>query len=303
MNSPDQAPRIARVLDFETSGLPSDGDTARICEVGYTDVDLASLTVSDPVQFFVDPGVPIPASTRAVHHISDADVAGAIKGDEALERLHEGLGDADIWVAHNNRFERHFIGSAERGRQWVDTYRCAARAWPAHTPHGNQLLRYALDIDRLASFTPALAMPPHRAAPDSYVTAFIFLELLALRPLDRLLELSRMPALLPKLTFGKHFGVTYEEAPTGYLEWISREKDMDEDVQYTAGYWLRRRNPSAAPRDAITTEPRKPLIPHVVCAGNGCTEHAVMRSSRDGIPLCESCAANGNEGVCRAPIA
>ncbi|HEV7433863.1 MAG TPA: 3'-5' exonuclease [Pseudorhizobium sp.] len=68
-----------RVVDFETTGFPEDAVRA-VCEVGYTDLT-ADWQIGPTVAFYANPGHPIPPQTRAVHHISDADVAEAVSPD------------------------------------------------------------------------------------------------------------------------------------------------------------------------------------------------------------------------------
>lgn len=102
------------------------------------------------------------------------------------------------------------------------------------------MLRYwlKLDLDR------DLASPPHRALPDAYVTAHLLRRLLALRPIDRLVQISAESGFVPRFTFGKHYGKSFKEvlaADHGYLEWIVEKSDLDVDVKATAQYWLERR--------------------------------------------------------------
>src|SRR3954468_1324263 len=62
--------RIA-VIDFETTGLSSEND--RILEVGVAFFAGGQLTLLK--NWLVNPGMPIPEQSRAVHGIGDADVA------------------------------------------------------------------------------------------------------------------------------------------------------------------------------------------------------------------------------------
>ena len=228
---------FVRVIDFETTGFPED-EGAAVCEVGFVDLDLQTLEISNEWQSFVDPCRPIPPIARAVHHISDADVAGAQKFGSVQISMGSGT-QGGILCAHNDRFERAFYDPDQR--QWIDTYRCALRAWPDVPSHSNQSLRYLLDIDAESDFDPNMAMPPHRALPDAYVTAFILRRLLHLRPVDRLIEISSQPALLVRCGFGKYRGKTFKEVAAsdpGYLRWLVDKSDMGEDVKFTAKYYL-----------------------------------------------------------------
>lgn len=237
LSTPQEA-RIVRVIDLETTGYPEDVDAA-ICEIGWVDLDMATMTVGNPVTMLVNPGHPIPPHTRAVHHISDEMVATAIPPHTAVAKACAGMTMNDVFCAHNSAFERHFIGNV--GRRWICTLKAAYRAWPELKSHSNQALRYELGIDADEGFDPEAAMPPHRALPDCWTTAFILKRLLALRPLTRLIEIEQQPAFLHRFGFGKHYGKTFAEVAEidrGYLDWIVEKSDLDEGVKFTAQYHL-----------------------------------------------------------------
>jgi exodeoxyribonuclease X len=68
--------------------------------------------------------------------------------------------------------------------------------------------------------------------------------MLLMRPISRLVKISGEPGFLPKLTFGKHYGKTFEEVARDfpdYLEWYLRQEDQDPDVAFTAEWHLKRR--------------------------------------------------------------
>lgn len=236
--------KIARVIDFETTGLPED-ETSAICEAGFVDVDLTApeLPLGREWTSLINPRCPIPPQTMAVHHITDAEVADAPLVGEAWLQLAAGMMDDDIYVAHNAQFEQHFYTG--RPQRWVCTWKCALRAWPEAPGHNNQVLRYWLGAD----VDPVKAMPPHRALPDAYVTAHILRKLLLLRPIERLVEISAEPGFLPKMTFGEHFGKKFSEIPSSYLEWMvgkmSGDKKRDAEV-FTAKWWLQKKMETAS---------------------------------------------------------
>lgn len=230
-----EANRKARVVDLETTGTPEDAD-AEIIEIGTIDVDLVTLTTFGEWQQLCRPRGPIPAVTKAVHHITETDVADAPECREIFEGIFEDMNEGDYLVAHNAKFEQHFIGRP--GQRWIDTYKVARVVWPDAPTHSNQGLRYWLElpVDR------DRASPPHRALPDAYVTACIFVRLLDEKTPEQMAHISQYPALLKIMNFGKHKGMTFEEAPGDYLEWIRDKSDMDEDTKFTAKYWLQKRN-------------------------------------------------------------
>lgn len=224
-----------RVIDFETTGLPED-QVKGICEIGWTDVT-DDWKVNGPHSMLVNPGHPIPPATRAVHHISDADVEGAISPDVACGRLMEGMNGGDVFAAHNAKFERAFFGGGQH--QWICTLQCAKHIFPDAPGHSNQVLRYHLGIDEQNDdFDPAAAMPPHRAGPDTLVTAHILRRLIFAASVAKLIELTTAPVVLRTITFGKHRGMAWADLPRDYLQWIAFKSELGVDEKHTARHFL-----------------------------------------------------------------
>lgn len=230
---------IARVIDFETTGAPED-EHAEIIELGRIDVDPATKEIGNPWQSLCLPRGPIPPIAKAVHHITEQDCASAPPCRELWDTFFEDIGSTDVLVAHYAKFERHFC--PEIGAAWIDTYKVARVVWPDAPTHSNQGLRYWLDLrlDRQK------AWPPHRALPDAYVTANLFVRLLGEKTVDEMIRISKYPALIKVMNFGKHKGTTFEAAPLDYLEWIRDKSEMDEDTKFSAGYWIKKRTAKAA---------------------------------------------------------
>lgn len=231
-----------RTIDFETSGRPEDA-VKGLVEIGWTDIDLPKdegttlRRVHLPKSYLVNPGHPIPPETRAVHHISDADVAGAMDPGRACTMLMEGMGEDDVFAAHNREFEQAFFGGG--GRRWICTLQCAKHIFPEAPSFSNQVLRYWLDVDRHIDM-PSLTMPPHRAGPDTYVTAFILLEMLRHAHVNELVRLTSAPVVLTTVSFGKHKGLRWSDLPWDYLEWVAFKSDLGRDEKHTAKHYLGR---------------------------------------------------------------
>jgi DNA polymerase III subunit epsilon len=124
-------------LDFETTGLYP--DRHRVIEVGALRFRLGP--DRRPVEegllaCLVDPGVPMPDDARAVHGISDADLAGA-PAFEAVAPCLLAMAEGAVIVAHNAQFDISFL-EAELGRlglprppaKAADTVALARRAFP-----------------------------------------------------------------------------------------------------------------------------------------------------------------------------
>ena len=236
---PENAPRIVRVWDCETSGMdPEEG--AEIIELGRIDLNLETMEIGNDWTALAKPRGPIQPEVKAVHHITERDVEFAPPLADLWRPFFDGCGENDILAAHNAAYEQKFHSG--NGRRWICTYKCALVVWPEAPKHNNQALRYWLDIDSETSFDPALAQPPHRALPDAYVTARILRRLLREKTAEELVHISKYPALLHRINFGtKAKGQLYSEAPADYLEWIAYKSDMNEDTKFTAKYWLKKR--------------------------------------------------------------
>lgn len=228
-------PVIARVIDYETTGMVEDVG-AEVIEMGRIDVDLSTGIIGNSWSSLVKPIRGIPAVTKAVHHIIEDDVADAPLAADLWAVFFDGCGEDDVLVAHNAKFEQHF--HAGNGRPWICTYKVACVVWPDAPSHGDQALRYWLDL----ALDRETATPAHRALPDAYVTAHIFKRLLDHKTVDEMIHISKYPALKHTFTFGKHRGMKYADAPADYLQWLCDKSDMGEDVKFSAKYWLKKRD-------------------------------------------------------------
>ncbi len=236
---------LIRVLDLETTGIPTPAERHAVCEVGWCDVQveiadhttgLVQTHVGPTLDQITNPGRPMPPEARAVHHIGDAEIAeSGVPISDAFTRLMEGPPDA--FCAHNANFEREFFGGGEV--PWLCSYKIALRIWPDAPSHSLQVLRYwlGLEVDH------ARCMPPHRAGPDAYVGAALIAHIIdqGTPTIAEMIRWSNGPALLPKLTFGKHKGARWEDVPIDYLRWLVDKSDMDRDVKANAKHHLKKR--------------------------------------------------------------
>jgi len=232
---------LIRVVDTETTGINKED---ALVEIGYTDLihhGGGEWSISDPVGFLINPGRPIPPETSAVHHLTDSHVADAPSADRVFGKINHP--DVTHFAAHNAKFDRMFFGGGDT--PWICTLKASYRSFPGAPRHNNQTIRYFLDLDSSPDFDPAKADPPHRAGPDAYVTAHILRFLLDNGiEIERLVEWCDIPAILPRMTFGKHAGTPWEEIPIDYLEWMTRQRDLDVDAKFTARHWIKKRQSS-----------------------------------------------------------
>lgn len=230
---------ILRVIDLETTGT---APPAEVIEFGRTDVIVGdgAVEVRRPLSRLFKPLHGIPPETMAVHHITEANFTDdtPVCTLEGLRLAVWGGRSPDVLVAHSCEFERQFVTEeATDALPWICTYKVALHVWPEAPRHSNQVLRYwrGLDLD------PALAMPPHRAGPDAWVTAHILAELLKETSVDQMIDWTNEPKLLPRMPFGKHRGLLWPDIPLDYLRWMVGSSGMEQDIVWNASGELLRR--------------------------------------------------------------
>jgi len=210
-----------RVIDFETTGIPSENDEDHsVCEAAYVDID-DSGKLLESYASLVTPTTEMSIEALAVHHIND--FTGATTWEESQEWLNAIGNDGPlVFVAHNADFEKEFFNPD--GSEWIDTWKCALKIWPDAPRHTNQVLKYFLEIP-----DHELHHPPHRALPDCYVTAEILKIMLDKVSVEDMIRVSQETPYLTKIIFGKHAGEKFEDLPPSYLDWLSKQ-DMNEGV-------------------------------------------------------------------------
>jgi len=230
---------LLRVIDIETTGM---APPAELIEFGRVDVVSEGNTwhIGRPMAQLYRPLSGIPPETMAVHHITETDFTAdtPVCSDERLKLAVQGGSMPDVLVAHNCSFERMFIpDTVTNGISWICTLKVALRIWPNAPGHSNQVLRYwrGLNLDA------ALAMPPHRAGPDAWVTAHLLTEFLKEASVEEMIAWTAEPKLLPKVPFGKHRNSSWSDVPIDYLNWMVGQPEMDSDIIWCAQRELNRR--------------------------------------------------------------
>ena len=92
------------VIDFETTG--TDPETDRVIEIGIACFDQGSLTAREGL--LVNPKIPIPDDARAVHGITDEELAGAPTFADVWPNVLQLL-EQRLPVAYNATFDREFL--------------------------------------------------------------------------------------------------------------------------------------------------------------------------------------------------
>lgn len=232
---------LFRSVDLETEDMDP---PAGVLEIGWTDLVFDTETkrseIAAPRSLLFRNVEPMKPEVRAVHHINPDHVAHLPICTPADLLSVATDGEPKFLVAANADFEKKWI-SAPDGVRWVCTVKAAARLYPDAASKSNRAIHYLLGLD----LPDDLAMPPHRAGPDSYVTAHILATMLRTVRVSELVSWEMQPLFLPTCPLGKHKGVPWPDVPFDYLQWIIRAPDMKPEVVHAANLEMEaRRSPA-----------------------------------------------------------
>lgn len=211
----------AIVLDTETTGFDTTKD--RIVQLGAVAIDGVDVHDHDRFEEFVNPGMPIPAASGAIHGITDADVADARPAKEALAALERWMAGRVI-LGFSIGFDLAVIRAeyARFGEAWA--------------PHRSLCVRHLSEIvapnlpntslDTLAEWLGVEVEGRHNALGDALTTARVFsrmIPMLAEKGIQTLAQAERAClALTPRRD---------EEARAGWHEVVSGARLAHADVR------------------------------------------------------------------------
>lgn len=222
-------------VDCESTGLDPKND--RIIEVAAVRFTLDQTL--DSFESLVDPQVPIPQSSIAVHHITEQMVQGMPTIDKVLGPLFELIGDyplighgikydIDILAAHAERCQ---IACNIKQNQFFDTLRLA-RLYGESPSNSLQTLRQHFNIAEEGA---------HRAMSDVIVNIQVFKRLSQnFRTMEQLKDTLSRPIQMKQMPLGKHKGRLMKEIPLDYLYWAANQ-DFDQDLLYSLRSEINRR--------------------------------------------------------------
>lgn len=210
--------------DVETTGFSG---TPGVVEIAWFEVD-EDLNIIDKQYSLIDPQRPIDPGASGVHHITNSMVAEAPTMSEFFEYIYGGKIEGDIvLVAHNSKYDREFFGPwCNKLNHEICTLKLARRYLPEQDNHKLQTLRYSLGLD---------AGTAHSAEGDVTALYNLLRHLLDLsgETLESLITRSSEPLFVHQMPFGKHKGTPIQEVPKDYLQWLSRQDNVDPDLRYT----------------------------------------------------------------------
>lgn len=226
-------------LDTETTGM--DPNVDRIVEIAIVRFRNG---VREVFHTLVDPEMPIPATASAVHHITDETIAEAKARGEAptfaeiADKVVEML-DGGFVIAHNRGFDEPMVdghlGIDIDPKSWLCTVRLARHLLPQAPAFGNQVLRYWLKTQPESE-----GLGAHRAIDDVYVSLENLYhiakagELVGVKSLEGLHELSNRLIVTRTMPFGKHAGKDFKDIPSDYFEYmLGNMTDLEEDLRHS----------------------------------------------------------------------
>lgn len=236
-------------LDTETTG--ADPKIHTPIEIAIAKIE--NWKTKMPVSWLINPGVPIPPESSAVHHLVDEDVQNERTLQEVLPEVELEVKDCII-IAHNAPFDSSMLPSLSNLR-WLCTLRLAKHIWSKGTlnqwgqpltSHQQQVIRYWLKLK-----IDTMGLAAHRAAADILVTAEVFKELVKAYlqqggedDIEALFELIQSPIHISAMPYGKYANTPMELVPTEYFEFLLKNRTtrpLDSDVEASIFYQLERR--------------------------------------------------------------
>ena len=193
-------------LDCETTGLDTSHD--QIIEIALVRFNFDGIL--DSFETLIDPLVPIPEASMAIHHITDEMVRGKPKIQEVLPRIFEFIG-RHIIVGHAIPNDIAFICSAAKqhhvpcklaSHPYLDTLRMA-RMYGESPSNSLETLRHHFNISEEGA---------HRAMNDVIVNIEVFKYLCNnFKTTEQLVNRLKSPIQLKTMPLGKHKGRTFSE--------------------------------------------------------------------------------------------
>lgn len=222
-------------LDCETTGLELEKD--QIIEIGIVRFDFDQILES--FETLIDPEIPIPEASTAIHHITDDMVKDKPKIGEVLPKIFEFLGKS-ILVGHGIQTDITFISNAAKrlsipsklsSHIYVDTLRLA-RLYGESPTNSLEMLRRHFNIAEEGA---------HRAMNDVVVNVEVFKYLARhFKTTEQMLERLKSPIMLKAMPLGKYKGRPFSDISFEYLRWASHQK-FDQDLLFSIKMELKKR--------------------------------------------------------------
>ena len=236
------------ILDTETTGT---GDLDKVIQLGY----IVLGKPSEPIEVhneFCSCDKEISLGAMEVHQITPEMIEGKplCTDMQAYKRLVELNSDDNYMIIHNAPFDLTMLEKEgfKNQMQLIDTLRCAKHLYPESDFHRLQYFRYSLGLykeEEAEAQKLGVVIKAHDAIGDVLILK-LFMSALTKKvkevhpnenPMQKLVELTKQPVYMNRpLRFGKNKGKTIEDlviSDRGYIDWMRKNMDLDEDMQYT----------------------------------------------------------------------
>ncbi|MEA3418822.1 MAG: exonuclease domain-containing protein [Campylobacterota bacterium] len=239
------------LFDTETTG---NQDQDRIIQIGGMIVrSKAQIEIFDEL---CSTDTPISIEAMEVHNITPDIIAEKPPFSETdfYQKVNEYNQKENYLIAHNISFDLSMLEKEgfENHYTLIDTVRCAKHLFPDMPYHRLQYLRYALNLyesEVQEAEKLGIIIKAHDAIGDVLVMKLLLSKLVQEVKtqfpdediMQKLAELTNTPVLMKIFKFGKHKGREIEEIADedpGYLKWMRKNLDLDEDLAYTLDYYL-----------------------------------------------------------------
>jgi DNA polymerase-3 subunit epsilon/exodeoxyribonuclease X len=152
-------------------------------------------------------------------------------------------------IAHNIQFDLGMLkkeGFINR-MKLIDTLRCSKHLFPDSNYHRLQYFRYSLGLykdEQKEAKKYGIVIKAHDAIGDVLVMKLLLSKLVAkvkeqypnVNPMIKLEELTNTPVFMKSFKFGKYKGEQIDDVArrdAGYIKWMLKSLELDEDLKYT----------------------------------------------------------------------
>jgi DNA polymerase III epsilon subunit-like protein len=239
------------LFDTETTG---NQEQDRIIQIGALIVhDRENIEIFDEL---CSTNVPISIEAMEVHNITPEIIEGqAPFSQTGFSKAVETYNTPENYlIAHNIKFDLGMLEKEGFVNRYtlIDTVRVAKHLLPDSPAHRLQYLRYALELyktEKAEADKLGITIKAHDAIGDVLVMKLLLSRLVQLtqerfpgeNPMQKMAELTQTPVLVKTFKFGKYKDRNIEEISRedmGYLQWMYKNLDLDEDMQYTLKQYL-----------------------------------------------------------------